>query len=606
MATRRVIPPLALAVVAFAAALAVSAVGWWNFMSLAGISPWPIPPLGLINDIGGGLAFGVAGFMIWHRRPGNFTGPLMVLIGINLFSWSFEWIPAPPVVSLGQMGWGAAPLLIGALLLLYPGGRIGSRLEAAWLVAAIVALLIGVVYALVSPIGKWECPDCHSWITLIYNERIANDVWLVQQNTVTLLAAALAVLLILRWAAASRPARRMMTPLWISGIAYTVVVLASVVLGTTDFWGNPWSDVPNLGHFLRLHVPVTVYSILGYASIGATFFIPLSLLWGQVRSRWDQAAVGGLAIELREAHGPAALLTSLRRALGDASAELAFWSRPAQTYVTPDGLPVTLPVSGSRAVTRLDGDDGPLAAIIHDPALAAQRTLIDGVSAVAQLAIENERLQAEVKAQFEEVRASRQRIVRAADEERRRVERNIHDGAQQRLVSLSLALGMAHAKASTAWPEVASALSDAEGELKAAIAELRELARGIHPAILTEAGLGPALESLADHSPVPTAVEAELDGRLPPVVEATAYFVAAEGLTNVAKHASASAARVTAKVADGWLRLSVVDDGAGGADPAAGSGLRGLMDRVAALGGRLEIRTEGVRGTRLEVEIPCA
>jgi signal transduction histidine kinase len=598
--------PIVLGAGAFTATLVVSLFGWWNFLTITGEPLWQIPPLAFLNDIGGGLAFGISGFIIWHRRPGNVIGPLMVLIGMNLFMWSFEWVPFPPLVTLGQFTWGAATVLIGALVLLYPWGRIVSRLEAAWLVGATLTLILGVAYALALPLGKWECPDCRSWLTLTYNENVATDLWLMRENAFFALTGALSALLIRRWAAASPPMRRVMTPLWIAGFAFTVLALASAFLSTATFWGNYLSDVPSIGKFLRLRVPEEVWGALGNASFVSLFLIPLSLLWGQLRSRWDQAAVAGLAIELREAHGPSSLVDSLRRALGDASAELNLWSRPAQAYVTPDGLPVSLPDDDRRAVSRLDADDGPLAAIVHDPALASQRSLIDGVSAVAQMAIENERLQAEVKAQFEEVRASRQRIVRAADEERRRVERNIHDGAQQRLVSLSLALGLAHSKAASDAPEVAAALSEAEAELKAAISELRELARGIHPAILTEAGLGPALESLAEHSPIPATVEARLDGRLPPVVEATAYFVAAEGLTNVAKHASATAVRVTAIMADGWLRLSVEDDGAGGADLERGSGLRGLVDRVAALGGRLRLGAAEPRGTRLEADIPCA
>jgi signal transduction histidine kinase len=210
-----------------------------------------------------------------------------------------------------------------------------------------------------------------------------------------------------------------------------------------------------------------------------------------------------------------------------------------------------------------------------------------------------------VKAQLEEVRASRERIVRTADEERRRVERNLHDGAQQRLVSLSLALTMAQAQMKSASPEAAATLEQAEAELKLAIGELRELARGIHPAILGEAGLKPALEALAERSSVPVQLRADVDGRLSPLVEATAYFVAAEALTNVAKYASASSVELSAVQKDGWLQLMIRDDGVGGADPSEGSGLRGLVDRVAAVGGRLSIDSLSGRGTRLVAEIPC-
>jgi signal transduction histidine kinase len=251
------------------------------------------------------------------------------------------------------------------------------------------------------------------------------------------------------------------------------------------------------------------------------------------------------------------------------------------------------------------GEVGPLAAFIHDPALAEHLGLVEGVAGVAQLALENERLHAEVKAQLEEVRASRQRIVQAADEERRRVERNIHDGAQQRLVAMAVALRMARERADDA-SELSEMLTSAERDVRAAIDELRTLARGIHPAILSEAGLQAALESLADHAPVPVLVAADLDGRLPPVVEATAYFVAAEALTNACKHADASEVTLSASVRNGWLQVSVADDGIGGADPDRGSGLRGLLDRVAALGGRLRIDAGGGGGTRVTAEIPCA
>ena len=366
--------------------------------------------------------------------------------------------------------------------------------------------------------------------------------------------------------------------------------------------------VPFIGAFLRgLVVPLVVWEALPWAVAASLLLVPLALLWGLLRAQLGQAAVSALAIELRRPGSGRSLTESLRRALGDRSLDVLLWSRPAASYVTTDGIPVPQPAeSTDRAVTRLDSDDGPLAALVHDPLLKEQRSLVDGVSAVAQFALENERLHAEVKSQLEEVRASRERIVRAGDEERRRVERNIHDGAQQRLVSLSVALRMAQAKAAEASPEVVATLAAAETELKEAIGELRELARGIHPAILTEAGLCAALESLAEHSPLPVTVQANLDGRLSPAVEATAYFVVAEALTNAARHASASSVSLTADVSDGWLQLTVADDGRGGADPARGSGLRGLMDRVVALGGRLSIEEAGAGGTRLRAEIPCA
>jgi signal transduction histidine kinase len=200
--------------------------------------------------------------------------------------------------------------------------------------------------------------------------------------------------------------------------------------------------------------------------------------------------------------------------------------------------------------------------------------------------------------------ASRQRIVEAGDRERRRVERNLHDGAQQRLATLALSLAMLHDR-DGADPAQTASLAQALAELKQAIAELRELARGIHPAILTEEGLPAAVESLADRSPVPVWVTADFEVRLPEPVEAAAYFVVAESLANVAKYARASGARVALSRCNGSLRVEVADDGVGGADAARGSGLRGLEDRVCAVRGSFRVDSPSGAGTRVVAELPC-
>ncbi len=253
-------------------------------------------------------------------------------------------------------------------------------------------------------------------------------------------------------------------------------------------------------------------------------------------------------------------------------------------------------------MTVVERQGRPLAALIHDPAL--DQGLVRAAAAAAGMAIENERLHAEVRAQLEEVRASRQRIVEAGDRERRRVERNLHDGAQQRLASLALSLAMLRDR-DGADPATAALLADASAELKQAIDELRELARGIHPAILTEEGLPAAVESLADRSSMPVRVIADFDARLPEPVETVAYFVVSESLANVAKYAHASGARVEMSRRNGSLRVEVLDDGIGGADAARGSGLRGLEDRVAAVRGSFHVETRSSGGTRVLAEIPC-
>jgi signal transduction histidine kinase len=243
--------------------------------------------------------------------------------------------------------------------------------------------------------------------------------------------------------------------------------------------------------------------------------------------------------------------------------------------------------------------------LVHDAALDDEPELVQAVAATARLTIENQRLQAEVRAQLEEVRASRARIVEFGDAERRRVERNLHDGAQQRLVNLSLALGIARSQIPTTTDgDLAAALDEAAEELRLALAELRELARGIYPVILSEAGLGPALASLAERSPIPATVAAAPSDRLPARVEETAYYVASEALANAAKHARATAVTISARHCDGGLEVEVGDDGVGGANP-NGSGLRGLADRVAALDGHLRVDSPTGRGTRITAELPC-
>jgi len=243
------------------------------------------------------------------------------------------------------------------------------------------------------------------------------------------------------------------------------------------------------------------------------------------------------------------------------------------------------------------GDD--LAAIVHDPVFLDQPALLEAAGSAARFALENERLQAELRSQLAELRESRARIVRAGDEERRRLERDLHDGAQQRLLGIGMALQLLREQGRDD-----ALLDETETEVKAALAELRELARGIHPAVLADHGLAAAVRTLAERSPVPVDVKAD-DARFPGEVETAVYFIVAEALANVAKHAHASKARVEVQRLNGEVIVDVSDDGIGGAD-VDGSGLRGLADRAGALDGRLVLASPPGAGTHLHVEIPCA
>ncbi|HSK93838.1 MAG TPA: hypothetical protein VLA76_07255, partial [Candidatus Angelobacter sp.] len=349
----------AMALAAFAILAALTAVGWINALSFGAAAFRDRPAPGLINivyDVGGGLTFALVGFAVWWRRPGNATGPLMVVIGAALLSPILEWVPAPPLVTLGQLSWGVPSVLIGALLLLYPSGRTRSRAELAMLIGAVGLLSLGVVHAFVTPLGKWECPDCHSWIVLSYDENVSNDTWLVKNQLLAVWGLLLAALLARRWLRASPPTRRLMTPLWISGVAFVAVMLVEVILNTSGYLPRLFSTVPNVIGALRLQIPPEMWTSMPWVGVAALFLIPLALGWGQIRLRWGQVAVSALAVELSRADRRQPLIDSLRRALGDPSLDLALWSRPARAYVTPEGLPLVVPVSPDRVVTRLDGE----------------------------------------------------------------------------------------------------------------------------------------------------------------------------------------------------------------------------------------------------------
>jgi signal transduction histidine kinase len=257
-------------------------------------------------------------------------------------------------------------------------------------------------------------------------------------------------------------------------------------------------------------------------------------------------------------------------------------------------------------VAPVEREGETIAAIAYDASLTGARDHVRAVGAAAALALENERLDAELRAKLEELRASRERMLRVGLEERRRLERNLHDGAQQRLVSLALSLRVARSRLRQDPTGADTLLAEAGCELDSALEELRELARGLHPAVLSERGLRTAIETLALRAPLPVRLGPVPSERLPEAIELAAYFVVSEALTNVAKYAEATRATVSVERENGRVVVAVADDGVGGADPARGSGLRGLADRMAVLEGRLEVKSEPGRGTIVKASIPCA
>jgi len=325
----------------------------------------------------------------------------------------------------------------------------------------------------------------------------------------------------------------------------------------------------------------------------------------------DEPSVRRLLATVTESPTQAEAEAGLRHVLGDPHLELLVWSRLDEAFVAADGSRPDLDARrNGRAVTILPHSEHPVGALVHDPRLEELAAFQDIVAA-ASLAIRKDRLAHELHTRLEElgrreeeVRESRRRLVEAGDAARQRLERNLHDGAQQRLVSLSLTLRLAQARLRTS-PEAASELlTAASRELAVALEELRQLARGLHPAVLTERGLGAAIESVRDRMPIEVRVAAVPEQRLPEPVEAAVYYIVTEALTNTAKYAEASEARVSIVVAGREVAIEVADDGVGGAAAADGSGLHGLADRAEALGGTLVVDSPPGGGTTVRATVP--
>jgi signal transduction histidine kinase len=553
-------------------------------------NPAPAPLPVTVSHVAVGMSFIGVGLVAWHRRPHNRTGLLMTACG---YSWF--------IVDLFQIDWAVAftfayyaqnfyQAVLAHLFIAFPSGRLRSRLDRA-VVTAVYAwfVLSNIPGQMFWDTRDYWCPKCLPNLLMIHRDRHLDEL-VGRVNNVVGMALALVVLAVVlgHWRAATPARRRMLAPVVWGGAPVALLVIALRVSGTVVPW--PDDDLPR--------------STVGQVALCA---LPIAFLVGLLRTRLDRSAMSELVIELGTAPPPVRLRRALGRTLHDPSVELAYRLPGRHDLVDVDGRPVQLPGRESaRAVTTLLERDGePTAVLIHEASADDDPELIEAVAAAARLSLENERLQAEVRARLEEVRASRARIVEAGDAERQRVERDLHDGAQQRLVNLSLALGMMRARlGSTADPELEEMLDHAADVLRLALSELRDLARGIRPAILAEAGLGPAIESLAERSPIAVTVAVTLPSRPAAVVEATVYFLVSEALANVAKHAHGSRVAVRVERVGDRLVVDVTDDGVGGADPARGSGLRGLEDRVAALDGRLEIRSIPGRGTQVVARIP--
>jgi len=538
----------------------------------------PVAGADVVYRLVGG-SFAAFGLVAWQRRPDSRSGPLMVATGFGLLvSLVVKQIDAGIAQTAGEVLediW--EPAFVALVLSFVTGGRLESRID--WLIVAGIF-----VAAFVLDVFSMLFVEQRGNVLLTFpSETISGAVDATQRGMSIVLCIAICLVIAGRWRAASAPRRRALLP----SVAGAACALMFVWLLATDLFEGPRSQ------FMIM---------LAYSSM---LVVPAAFLAGLLRSR---LARGGLAQLFRDLGGMRgeALQAALGRTLGDRTLVLAYRLPDSRGHVDAAGRPVLVPpVTADRNSASIERDGREVAALVYDAALDDDPEMVEAVRAAATMALDNERLLQESEDRLTEVQASRQRIVAAGDAERRRLERDLHDGAQQRLVAIALQLRMIHSdirRDPAAAEQLVTAASD---QLAESLEELRELARGIHPAALDH-GLESALDSLASRSTVPTAVWCDGPEQLPHAVELAVYFVACEALANVAKYAAATTASVRLSPTPHGVAIEIADDGVGGADPARGSGLHGLADRVEALNGNLFVTSPPGAGTVITAELPCA
>jgi signal transduction histidine kinase len=532
-----------------------------------------------------GLAFIGTGLFAWSRRPENRVGKLMVATG---FAWSAVGLEQSNSPLLFSIGMAIGPLylvFVTWLVLAFPDGRMKTRLADLLLLIGFVDVLViyevGVLLDIDTKDMGGDVPD--NVFAIVHAPGVASAFDTASAAIGAITIATIVGLVVRRRRHATAVARHASAPvLWTGMVCLSAV---AVSLGISS------SGVSDLAHNIAASVAMLAFLAL-----------PFAYLIGLLRSRYARAGtVGGV---LGALSSRAVLRDTLADALGDPSLRLVYFTAGGR-WVDREGKPVELP---ERGVTKVERDGACIGAILHDPQLDDEPDLVQAIAAAAALALENERLEAELRARVDELQESRAKLIEVSMAERRSLERDLHDGAQQRLVALSVQVGLARRKLNDD-PSAAAELLDRAGEeLRLALEELRELARGIHPAILTDRGLCPALQTLIDRAPPDLDVELAdaPDDRLPAPIEIAAYFVVSESLTNIAKYARAGHASVSVQRRNGHAVIEVRDDGVGGADPNTGTGLRGLAERLTIVDGRLEVISPPGEGTLIRAEIPCA
>jgi signal transduction histidine kinase len=526
------------------------------------------------------LPYILAGVFAWSRRPDSRFGPLMIVAGFTMFVSSLAWANTAGLHTIGQAFDLVPAAVFVHVFLAFPTGRLEHPFERALVVAG-YAVAFG-MELVVMALGGFG-PD--NLLEVVSEPDASGTLQKVQLVVLSAFCLIGVGVLAARRRATGRPLRRSAS-LLVDAFALGLVMIAALFV-TGAFEGPGFETLRRATFF-----------VIGLA--------PAAFLIGLLSARLARSALADLLLEMRADPAPADLRDALARALRDPSLTLAYWLPEYETWADVEGRATSPPAAeDGRAVTLIDRGGEHVAALMHDASLEDEPELLQAVRAAAGIALETARLHAELAARLEELRGSRVRVIEAGQRERQRLERNLHDGAQQRLVALSLELTMLK-KQLDADAEVSTRIDHARDEIATSLQELRDIARGLHPAVVSGHGLSVALDSLAARAPVPVKLNVELEDRLPEPLEVAAYYLVSESLANIGKHAQASTATISVARFNGDVVIEIVDDGIGGADTERGSGLRGLADRVEALDGRLRVWTPVGRGTRVRAEIPCA
>ncbi len=525
-----------------------------------------------------------AGVLAWLRRSSSDVGALLTIGGVAWLATGFYNATQPALFAIGAVV-ATLPLALAVHLLVgFPSGRLTTRLEIALVVAAYFTALI-----LQAPRYLFaDYPAPYDILQIAHRPGLRHTGAWVQSGAGIVVMTCTAVLLVGRLRAATVAQRRVLVPLYLYAIAAVLFeALALPVFAPAFDWSQITSYV----------IQLTVAAL-----------IPIAFGWSLMRGGFARTAeVEELGAWFGiEEHARPSLERALADTLGDPSLRLAFWVPDRGEYIDADGRPLATPVAeDNRGVSHIDLAGERVGAITYDVEAIGDRELVRAAGRVVAMAVDRERLTAQLRADHAALLRSRQRIVEAADRERRRVERNLHDGAQQQMLAVAMSLRMLETRMEGADPASRTMVTAAASELESAIRELRELARGLHPTLLGEVGLSGALESLAERSPIPVRLAVRLDGGISESTGVAAYYVVAEALTNAARHSNAERIDVRADRADSRLRIEVTDNGIGGATVAPGSGLEGLVDRVDSIGGRIWI-TSSAGCTSVLAELPCA